>query len=143
MITPPDQTSYVVLSYQDARIRLGFCTATIFYERNAPFAGESKYPLSKMLALAVEGITSFSVMPLRMITWLGLIVSLGSLLMVIWIVFGKYFMQSTIPGWASSVIPIYFIGGVQLLSLGILGEYLSKIYMETKQRPHYLIEETI
>jgi uncharacterized membrane protein len=96
-----------------------------------------------MLALAVEGITSFSVMPLRMITWLGLIVSLGSLLMVIWIVLGKYFMQSTIPGWASSVIPIYFIGGVQLSSLGILGEYLSKIYMETKQRPHYLIEETI
>ena len=122
---------------------LGFRTATVFYERNARFAGESKYPLTKMLALAVEGITSFSVMPLRMITWLGLIVSLGSLLMVIWIVFGKYFMQSTIPGWASSVIPIYFIGGVQLLSLGILGEYLSKIYMETKQRPHYLIEETI
>jgi glycosyltransferase involved in cell wall biosynthesis len=139
----PDQTSDVVLSYQDARIRLGFRTATVFYERNARFAGESKYPLTKMLALAVEGITSFSVMPLRMITWLGLIVSLGSLLMVIWIVFGKYFMQSTIPGWASSVIPIYFIGGVQLLSLGILGEYLSKIYMETKQRPHYLIEETI
>jgi polyisoprenyl-phosphate glycosyltransferase len=122
---------------------LGFRTATVFYERNARFAGESKYPLTKMLALALEGITSFSVMPLRMITWLGLVVSLGSLLMVIWIVFGKYFMQATIPGWASSVIPIYFIGGVQLLSIGILGEYLSKIYMETKQRPHYLIEETI
>ena len=122
---------------------LGFRATTVFYERNARFAGESKYPLSKMLALAAEGITSFSVMPLRMITWLGIIVSVGSLLMVIWIVFGKYYLQATIPGWASSVIPIYFIGGVQLLSIGILGEYLSKIYMETKQRPHYLIEETI
>ena len=123
--------------------QLGFRAVTVFYERNSRFAGESKYPLSKMIALAAEGITSFSVMPLRMITWLGVIVSFGSLLMVIWIVFGKYYLQATIPGWASSVIPIYFIGGVQLLSIGILGEYLSKIYMETKQRPHYLIEEIL
>ena len=126
--------------------QLGFRTAIVHYERNERnerFAGESKYPLSKMLALAADGITSFSVVPLRMITWLGLLVSLGSLLMVIWILIGKFALQSTIPGWASSVLPIYFIGGIQLLSTGILGEYLAKIYMETKQRPLYFIEEKI
>jgi len=123
--------------------QLGFRTATVFYERNERFAGESKYPLRKMLALAADGITSFSVMPLRMITLIGVLVSLGSLAMVIWILVGKFAMHSTIPGWASSVLPIYFIGGVQLLSIGILGEYLSKIYMETKQRPRYFVEEII
>jgi uncharacterized membrane protein len=96
-----------------------------------------------MLSFAADGITSFSVVPLRMITWLGLLVCLGSLVMVVWILVGKFALQSTIPGWASSVLPIYFIGGVQLLSTGILGEYLSKIYMETKQRPKYFIESTI
>lgn len=123
--------------------KLGFRTATVYYERTERFAGESKYPLSKMLALAAEGITSFSVMPLRFITWLGFFVSLGSLFMVVWILIGKFAMQSTIPGWASSVLPIYFIGGIQLLSIGILGEYLAKIYMEVKQRPRYFIEENI
>lgn len=123
--------------------QLGFRTTIVFYERNERFAGESKYPLRKMLALAAEGVTSFSVMPLRMITWLGLMVSLGSLAMVVWILVGKVFMHSTIPGWASSVLPIYFIGGIQLLSTGILGEYLAKVYMETKQRPRYFIEEII
>lgn len=123
--------------------QLGFRTTTVFYERNERFAGESKYPLSKMLALAADGITSFSVVPLRMITWLGILVSLGSLAMVIWILIGKFVMHSTIPGWASSVLPIYFIGGVQLLSIGILGEYVSKTYMETKQRPRYFIDDII
>jgi glycosyltransferase involved in cell wall biosynthesis len=123
--------------------QLGFRTATVFYERGERFAGESKYPLKKMLALAIEGITSFSVIPLRMITWLGFLVSLASLIMVAWILIGKFFIHSTIPGWASSVLPIYFIGGIQLLSTGILGEYLAKVYMETKQRPKYFIEELI
>lgn len=123
--------------------QLGFRTATVCYERNERFKGESKYPLGKMLALAADGVTSFSVIPLRMITWLGLLVSLGSLAMVIWILIGKFAMHSTIPGWASSVLPIYFIGGIQLLSIGILGEYLSKIYMETKERPRYFIEKVI
>jgi glycosyltransferase involved in cell wall biosynthesis len=123
--------------------QLGFRTATVFYERNERFLGKSKYPLSKMLFLAAEGITSFSVVPLHIITWLGLLISLGSLVMIIWILVGKFVMQSTIPGWASSVLPIYFIGGIQLLSIGILGEYLSKIYLETKQRPRYFIEEKL
>ncbi|MBD9357049.1 glycosyltransferase [Methylomonas albis] len=123
--------------------QLGFRTATVFYERSERYAGESKYPLSKMLALAADGITSFSVIPLHMITWLGFFVSLGSLAMVVWILIGKFALNSTIPGWASSVLPIYFIGGIQLLSTGILGEYLSKAYMETKRRPRYFIEEII
>ena len=93
--------------------------------------------------LAMDGITSFSVVPLRMITWFGLLISIGSFIMVIWIIVGKFLLQATIPGWASSVLPIYFIGGIQLLSTGILGEYLSKVYMETKQRPLYFIDSVI
>lgn len=121
--------------------QLGFNTAIVYYERGERFAGESKYPLSKMLALAADGITSFSVVPLRMITWIGLGVSLASLAMVVWIFVAKFALEATIPGWASTVLPIYFIGGIQLLSIGILGEYLSKVYMETKQRPRFFIEE--
>lgn len=123
--------------------QLGFSTATVFFERRERFAGESKYPLRKMLMLAMDGITSFSVVPLRMITMLGLLISIGSFTMVIWIIVGKFILEATIPGWASSVLPIYFIGGIQLLSTGILGEYLSKVYMETKQRPLYFIESVI
>jgi glycosyltransferase involved in cell wall biosynthesis/putative flippase GtrA len=121
--------------------QLGFAATTVFYERNERFAGESKYPLGKMLALAADGITSFSVIPLRMITWLGLLVSSASVMVVVWILVAKFVLHSVVPGWTSTVLPIYFLGGVQLLSIGILGEYLSKIYMETKQRPLYFIEE--
>lgn len=123
--------------------QLGFPATVVYYERHERFAGESKYPLAKMLALALDGITSFSVVPLRMITWLGLFVSLASIAAVIWILVGKFVLNSVIPGWTSTVLPIYFLGGVQLLSLGILGEYLSKIYMETKERPRFFIEEII
>jgi glycosyltransferase involved in cell wall biosynthesis len=123
--------------------QLGFPATTVFYERNERFAGESKYPLGKMLALAANGITSFSVVPLRMITWLGLFVSIASVVVVVWILLGKFVLHTAIPGWTSTVLPIYFLGGVQILSIGILGEYLSKIYMETKQRPLYFIEEKI
>jgi hypothetical protein len=123
--------------------QLGFPATTVFYERNERFAGESKYPLGKMLALAIDGITSFSVVPLRMITWLGFFVSFASVLAVVWILIGKFFLHTVIPGWTSTVLPIYFLGGVQILSIGVLGEYLSKVYMETKQRPLYFIEEKI
>jgi hypothetical protein len=123
--------------------QLGFATSIVLYERNERFAGESKYPLKKMLAFAAEGITSFSVVPLRMITWLGLTVSSVSILMVAWILFSKYVLNSVVPGWTSTVLPIYFLGGVQLLSMGVLGEYLSKIYMETKRRPRYFIEKVL
>jgi glycosyltransferase involved in cell wall biosynthesis len=122
---------------------LGFRTATAYYDRAERFAGESKYPLKKMLALAADGITSFSVVPLRMISILGFLVSLLSILMVGWVLYGKIFTNSAIPGWASSVIPIYFLGGIQLLSIGVLGEYVAKIYLETKRRPRFLIEQVI
>ena len=122
---------------------LGFRTATAYYDRAERFAGESKYPLKKMLTLAADGITSFSVVPLRMISILGFLVSLFSILMVGWVFYGKIFTNSAIPGWASSVIPIYFLGGIQLLSIGVVGEYIAKIYLETKRRPRFLIEKVI
>lgn len=123
--------------------QLGYTTATVYYARAERFAGESKYPLKKMLAFAMEGITSFSVVPLRLITLLGLTVSTLSFLMILFIFYGYFFMNSLIPGWASSVVPIYFLGGIQLLSIGILGEYVAKIYLETKSRPRYFIERTL
>lgn len=122
---------------------LGFRSATVYYDRTERFAGISKYPLRRMLALAVDGVTSFSVVPLRVITVLGLLVFLFSFGMVGWVAYGRLFMNTAIPGWASSVIPIYFLGGIQLLSIGVLGEYIAKIYLETKRRPRYLIDKII
>jgi hypothetical protein len=119
---------------------LGFSTATVYYDRLARFAGESKYPFRRMLALAFDGITSFSVTPLRFIAALGLAVFMLSFGMVAWVLYGRLFMNAAIPGWASSVIPIYFLGGIQLLSIGIVGEYVAKIYLETKRRPRFSIE---
>jgi glycosyltransferase involved in cell wall biosynthesis len=120
---------------------LGYRTETVYYARAERFAGESKYPFRKMLAFAIEGITSFSVVPLRLITMLGFTISLLSFLMIIVVIYGRYFTHNLIPGWASSVVPIYFLGGIQLLCIGILGEYVAKIYLETKARPRYFIEK--
>ena len=120
---------------------LGYRTETVYYARAERFAGESKYPFRKMLAFAIEGITSFSVVPLRLITMLGFTISLLSFLMIIVVIYGRYFTHNLIPGWASSVVPIYFLGGIQLLCIGILGEYVAKIYLETKSRPRYFIEK--
>jgi len=122
---------------------IGLPTTTVLYDRTARFAGTSKYPLSRMITLALNGITSFSVVPLRLITLLGFIVFLGSLLMIGWVVLGSLVFNSTIPGWASSVIPIYLLGGLQLLAIGVLGEYVAKVYIETKRRPSFFIQETI
>jgi polyisoprenyl-phosphate glycosyltransferase len=122
---------------------LGFRTATVFYARSERFAGESKYPLRKMLALAIDGVTSFSVAPLRFISLLGFLVCAFSLVMVGIVLYGKLVQNGTIPGWASSVLPIYFLGGVQLLSIGILGEYVAKIYLESKRRPRFFVEKTV
>ena len=120
---------------------LGYRTETVYYARAERFAGESKYPFRKMLAFAIEGITSFSVVPLRLITMLGFAISLFSFLMIIVVIYGRFFTHNLIPGWASSVVPIYFLGGIQLLCIGILGEYVAKIYLETKARPRYFIEK--
>ena len=123
--------------------QLGFTTATVAYSRTERFAGESKYPLRKMLALAANGVTSFSVVPLRMIAMLGFLISLFSALMIGWILLGKLFFDSAVPGWASSVVPIYLLGGIQLLCVGVIGEYVGKIYLETKRRPRFFIAEEV
>lgn len=121
--------------------QLGFTTTTVYYDRAERFAGQTKYPLGRMLGLAIDGITSFSVTPLRLISTLGFLVCLLSLAMVAWVIYGHFFMNSTIPGWASSVLPIYFLGGIQLVSIGVVGEYIAKMYLETKRRPRYFIEQ--
>jgi glycosyltransferase involved in cell wall biosynthesis len=119
---------------------IGFSTAEVYYDRAERFAGESKYPLKKMLALAVDGITSFSAVPLRFIAGLGFIIFIFSMLISVWALGVRLFTDEAIPGWASSVLPMYVLGGIQILSLGVIGEYVSKIYMETKRRPRYFIE---
>ena len=122
---------------------LGFQSAIVQYERAERFAGESKYPLLKMLALAWQGVTSFSTAPLRLITIIGGAVSFLSLLMTFWGLFITLFTNQALPGWASTVVPIYFLGGVQLLCLGIIGEYVAKIYIETKARPRFHIDAQV
>ncbi len=123
--------------------QLGFRTAIVGYRRQVRFAGETKYSLRRMLALALDGITSFSVRPLRLITLTGFATSLLSFLVSIWAVAASLVSTMTVPGWASTVIPMYFLGGIQLLSLGIVGEYLGKVYLETKKRPRFIVEKTV
>ena len=121
---------------------IGYRSATVRYDRAERFAGVSKYPLRKMLAFALEGITSFSVVPLRLITVLGLLVSLFSFGMIVYALYATLLMQAALPGWASTIVPIYFLGGIQLLAIGVLGEYVAKIYLETKGRPRFFIERS-
>ena len=119
---------------------VGFKSTSVYYERHERIAGESHYPLKKMLALAFDGITSLSIKPIRMITGLGMGIALMSFIGVVWSVV-MYFIGNTVSGWASMTSLICFIGGVQLICLGILGEYIGKIYLETKARPRYIISE--
>jgi glycosyltransferase involved in cell wall biosynthesis len=119
---------------------IGFRTAVVEYDRAARFAGESKYPLPKMLALSIDAITSFSVFPLRLISLLGFVVFAGSMCVTAWALWIALLSARAVPGWASTVLPMYFLGGVQLLALGVIGEYVGKIYMETKSRPRFLVE---
>lgn len=119
---------------------VGFQSTTVEYARQERLAGESHYPLGKMLALAVSGITSLSVRPLRLITGFGVLVAGISFLGVIWALVGAL-LGTTVSGWASMTCIICFVSGVQLISLGIIGEYIGKIYMETKKRPRYIISE--
>ena len=119
---------------------VGFKSTCVYYRRSERMAGESHYPLSKMLGLALDGITSLSIKPIRLITDMGIIVALLSFIGVIWSVV-QHFAHHSIVGWASTVSIICFIGGIQLISLGVLGEYIGKIYLETKQRPRYIIEK--
>lgn len=123
--------------------QLGFASSTVLYDRHERFAGESKYPLRKMLALAWNSVTSFSAAPLRFITALGFLVSLGSLSITAWAIYTRLFRDTAVPGWASTVLPIYFLGGIQLLSIGMIGEYVAKIYLESKRRPRFEIERIL
>ena len=119
---------------------VGFKSTSVYYERHERIAGESHYPLRKMLALAFEGITSLSVKPLHIITTLGGIIAALSFIGVLWTLIVAM-CGSTVPGWASMTCIICFIGGVQLTCLGVIGEYIGKIYLEVKQRPRYIISE--
>ena len=121
--------------------QLGFMSAIVYYDRAERFAGESKYPLSKMLALAWQGVTSFSTMPLRLITSLGAVVSLMSVGISLWAIWLRLFTEASVPGWASTVVPLYLLGGVQLLCIWVIGEYLAKTYLEAKRRPMFHIEK--
>jgi glycosyltransferase involved in cell wall biosynthesis len=122
---------------------IGFPSSVVTYNRNERFSGESKYTLRKMLALAINGITSFSTFPLRMIAVLGIIIFLFSLMISAWVLWVRFISGDAVPGWASSVLPMYFLGGIQLFSIGVVGEYVGKIYMESKRRPRFVIEEII
>lgn len=123
--------------------QLGFRSASVYYDRQVRFAGKTKYSLSKMLSLAVTGVTSFSEIPLKVITVLGMLVSLFSFGLAIWAFAIKLILKIAIPGWASIVIPIYFLGGIQLLCLGVIGQYLAKIYAETKARPRFIVDRSV
>ena len=119
---------------------IGFQSGVVTYERHERFAGESKYPLKKLLNFAFDGITSFSVKPIRMVTTLGIIIFAISILMLIYFLI-TWCIGWTVPGWTSIVVSVWAIGGLQLLAIGIIGEYIGKIYMETKARPKFIVQE--
>ncbi len=121
---------------------IGFKSDCVYYERNERFAGVSKYPLKKMLSFAVVGITSFSIKPIRLITTLGFITFLISLVMLCYFL-TIYFIGKPVQGWSTIVISVWGIGGIQLLSLGIIGEYIGKMYLETKARPKFIVETVL
>ena len=121
---------------------IGYKSDIVTYERHERFAGESKYPLKKMLAFATDGITSFSIKPIRMITTCGFLIFAISILMLLYFLV-VHFMGRTVHGWTSTIVSIWAIGGLQLLAIGIVGEYIGKIYLETKARPKYIIETVL
>ena len=119
---------------------IGYTTDVVYYERGERFAGESKYPLGKMLSFAVEGITSLSTKPIRLITGLGFFIFLISIIILIYSLV-RHFMGETIVGWTTLMVSVWGIGGLILLSLGVVGEYIGKIYLESKARPRFIVEE--
>ena len=119
---------------------IGYETTSVYYRRSERFAGESKYPLSKMFNFAIDGITSFSVRPLRLIATLGFLFLLCSLVAVVYTLY-VYFNGETVAGWASLMLSVWFLGSLILIAIGIVGEYIGKIYLEVKERPRYNIEK--
>ncbi|MDD3218494.1 MAG: glycosyltransferase family 2 protein [Lachnospiraceae bacterium] len=121
---------------------IGYRWTTVAYERGERFAGESKYPLKKMISFAFDGITSFSIKPIRFVLNIGLLISAFSFVMLFWTLIEK-FVGTTVPGWTSLMVSVWMLGGIQLICLGVIGEYVGKIYGETKKRPKFFIERTI
>lgn len=121
---------------------IGFKSDTVLYERHERFAGKSKYPLKKMLSLAWDGITSFSIKPIRIVSACGLIVFSASIIMLIYFII-LHFLGHTVTGWTSIVVSVWAMGGLQLLATGIVGEYIGKIYIETKNRPKFIIDKLL
>ncbi len=119
---------------------VGFKSSKVYYERNERFAGESKYPLKKMIAFATQGITSLSIKPIRMIITLGFVTFLISIAMLIYFLV-RHFTGNTVSGWTSIIISIWALGGLQLLAIGVIGEYIGKVYLETKNRPRFIIDQ--
>jgi hypothetical protein len=121
---------------------LGFASETIPYDRKKRLRGETKYSVRRMISLAWNAICSFSVAPLRLISLIGALIFLFSCVMSLWVLFTKFFGDA-VHGWASTLLPIYFLGGIQLLAIGVLGEYLGKIYLEVKKRPRFIKERDL
>ncbi|MFT3741946.1 MAG: glycosyltransferase family 2 protein [Gammaproteobacteria bacterium] len=124
-------------------LELGFKTTTVYYDQHPRFAGTTKYPLRKMLSFAWNGISAFSIAPLRFVTVIGCLLFLFSLLCLGYVILDKIFGSGVVPGWASITVPIYLLGGVQIFCIGVLGEYIGKIYHETKRRPRYIKKEEL
>jgi len=122
---------------------IGYRSCTIPYQRQKRFSGESKYNIASLFSLAFDGITSFSIIPLRLITMMGLLLFLFSLGMIVWIFMEKIVYERAVAGWASVMTSIYFIGGIQMMSLGIIGEYIGRIFKQSKARPRYIVEEEV
>lgn len=121
---------------------IGYPSDNVYYERHERFAGESKYPLKKMLSFAFDGITSFSVKPIRFILTLGMLIFLVSVGILIYSIV-RHFMGETVLGWSSLMVSIWALGGLQLLAIGIVGEYIGKMYLETKRRPRFAIQDVL
>ena len=121
---------------------VGFKSTSVYYDRSERFAGESKYPLKKMLSFAFDGITSLSIRPIRLISTVGFVISFLSVIAFLYAIISKITGNDT-SGWTSLILSVWFLGGLQLIAMGLIGEYIGKIYNETKQRPRYIIEELI
>jgi dolichol-phosphate mannosyltransferase len=122
---------------------VGFRQTAIYYEREARFAGETKYPLRKMLQFAIDGITSFSILPLRAATWLGVLAGVAAVAIGVWAVVAKLFGTGTVPGWTTIMFAVALGSSAQLLMTGVLGEYVGRIYEEVKRRPLYIVEREV
>ncbi len=121
---------------------IGYNTAKVFYSRPERYAGKSKYSIRKMLSFSFDGITSFSIRPLRFITMLGFLISIISMIYAVWII-AALLQDQTIPGWTSTVLPIVLLGGIQIFAIGLIGEYVGKAYIEIKSRPRYIIDRML